>query len=162
MTWPRAFLYVALAAVLAAVLWATTPTAPPVVAPAERPRTDVVAVAVEARGRRVEARREGERWQVAPAGAATSDLVDALLAAILDAPAEPLASDASRRAEFGLDAPSARVIIGRAAGPPVTLLVGADNPAGTGIYGQLEGNPQVVLMGRNVRYYIDLLTRPPQ
>jgi hypothetical protein len=161
MTWRRAFTYVSLAAVLAAVLWATTPAPPPVAGPAERPRSDVVAVAVEARGRRVEARREGERWRVTPAGA-TSDLVDALLAAILDAPAEPLAGDASRHAEFGLDAPTARVVLTRAAGAPVTLVVGADNPAGTGIYGQLEGNPQVVLMGRNVRYYIDLLTRPPQ
>jgi hypothetical protein len=159
MTWTRALLYVALAAVLAALAWATTPSPPPAAAPPARPQADIVGVTVEARGRRVEARRDGERWQVTPPGAATSDLIDALLAAILEARAEPVASDPTRAAEFGLDTPAARVVLARRAGPPVTLVVGAVNPADTGIYGQLEGNPQVVLMGRTVRYYIDLMTQ---
>ncbi|MFN8641994.1 MAG: DUF4340 domain-containing protein [Candidatus Binatia bacterium] len=162
MSWPRALAYVALAALLAVALWVTTPPAPPPV-PSTRaqPGPDVVGVAVSAGGRRVEAHRVDGRWQVAPPDAdrVTSDLVDALLAAILDAPAEPLGADAAARADFGLDAPSARVELTRRAGRPVTLLVGRTNPAATGVYGQLEGNPQIVLMGLNVRYYIELMTR---
>jgi hypothetical protein len=41
----------------------------------------------------------------------------------------------------------------------VTLVLGSANPAETGVYGQLEGNPQVMLLGLNVRYYIDLVLR---
>lgn len=156
----RALVYVALAAVLATALWLTTP--PPPAPPPDRaqPGPDVVAVAVSAGAQRVEARRVDGRWQVAPphADAVTSDLVDALLAAILDAPAEPVAA-AADRADFGLEQPAARVELTRREGRPVTLLVGHTNPAETGVYGQLEGNPQIVLMGLNVRYYIDLMTR---
>lgn len=162
MSWTRAFAYVALAALLATALWLTTPPAPAPPSPSSaRPGPDILAVAVSAGPRRVEARRVDGRWQVAGphADTVTSDLVDALLAAILDAPAEPVAADGEQRADFGLDQPVARVELTRREGRPVTLLVGRANPAETGVYGQLEGNPQIVLMGLNVRYYIDLMTR---
>ena len=162
MSWTRALVYVALAVVLAAALWVTTPPAPPPPPPSRaQPGPDIVALAVTEGAHRVEARRVDGRWQVAPpyGDTVTSDLVDALLAAILDAPAEPVASDGEQRADFGLDEPSARVELTRREGRPVTLLVGRTNPAETGVYGQLECNPQIVLMGLNVRYYIDLMTR---
>jgi hypothetical protein len=41
----------------------------------------------------------------------------------------------------------------------VTLVLGSLNPAETGVYSRLEGNPQVVLLGLNVRYYIDLVLK---
>jgi hypothetical protein len=162
MSWTRALAYVALAGLLATALWVTTPPPlPPPPPPDARTATEIVGVAVTAGARRVEARRVDGRWQVATphAGAVTSDLIDALLAAILEAPAEPVAADAEERAAFGLEQPYARVELTRREGRPVTLLVGGTNPADTGVYGQLEGNPQIVLMGLNVRYYIDLMTR---
>jgi hypothetical protein len=161
MSWTRALIYIALAALLATATWLTTPPPPPPPPAPARTAPEILAVAVTAGARRVEARRADGRWQVAaPHGdRVTSDLVDALLAAILEAPAEPVASDAEDRAAFGLDHPFARVELTRRTGPPVTLVVGGNNPAETGVYGQLEGNPQIVLMGLNVRYYIDLMTR---
>lgn len=161
MSWTRASAYVALATLLACALWATAPAPPPPLPAHAESGRDIVGVAVSAGGRRVEARRVDDRWQVAPPDAdrVTSDLVDALLAAILDAPAEPVGGDAATAADFGLAEPAARVELTRRAGRPVTLLVGATNPAATGVYGQLEGNPQIVLMGLNVRYYVDLMTR---
>lgn len=161
MSWRRALTYVALAAVLAIALWATSPPPPPPAptAPAP-PAPDVVALRVTAGDRQVEARRIDDRWQVAAphADTVTSDLVDALLAAVLDAPAEPVAASGPLD-EFGLDRPFARIELVRRSGKPVTVLVGRTNPADTGVYGQLEGNPQVVLMGLNVRYYVELMTR---
>ncbi|MBX3025637.1 DUF4340 domain-containing protein [bacterium] len=161
MRWSRALSYVALAALLAAVLWVTTPPPPPP-APAASPerRPDIVGVSVSAGDRRISARRVDGRWQVAaPHGdAVTSDLVDALLAAVLDAPAEAVAP-ADAGDEFGLDQPFARIELERREGRPVTVLVGHTNPANTGVYGQLVGNPQILLMGLNVRYYVELMTR---
>lgn len=161
MRWPHALVYVALAAVLAVALWSTTPPPPPVAPP---PPTetgpDIVAVSVSAGDRRVAARRVDGRWEIAPphGDAVTSDLVEALLAAVLNAPAEPVAPSGAGD-EFGLDTPSARIELQRREGRPVTVLLGHTNPSGTGVYGQLEGNPQILLMGLNVRYYVELMTR---
>lgn len=162
MSWRHALAYVALAALLLIAVSATTPPAPPTVAPAApaQPGPDVVAVSVSAGDRRVEARRVDGRWQVAAphADGVTSDLVDALLSAVLDTPAEPVASSGALD-EFGLDQPFARIELTRREGKPVTVLVGHTNPTDTGVYGQLAGNPQVLLMGLNVRYYVELMTR---
>lgn len=159
MSWRHALTYVTLAALLGIALWATTPPAPPALPPTPaRPGPDIVALRVTAGDRQVEARRVDDRWQVAAphADAVTSDLVDALVTAVLDAPAEPVTSSGPLD-EFGLERPFARIELVRRAGKPVTVLVGRTNPADTGVYGQLEGNPQVVLMGLNVRYYVELM-----
>jgi hypothetical protein len=68
-------------------------------------------------------------------------------------------TDTDRLADFGLATPSARLSFGRPGGAPVTLLLGSANPAETGVYGRLEGNPQIILLGLNVRYYIDLVLK---
>jgi hypothetical protein len=39
------------------------------------------------------------------------------------------------------------------------LSLGRTNPAETGIYGRLEGNPQIVLLGLNVQYYVDMVLK---
>jgi hypothetical protein len=57
----------------------------------------------------------------------SSDLVDALLAAVLNAPAEPVASSGALD-EFGLDQPYARIELSRREGKPVTVLVVARTP----------------------------------
>jgi len=161
MSWSRALAYTTVAALLVIALRVTTPPAAPPPPPSSaRPGPDVVGVTVSAGDHRVEARRADGRWQIAPphADGVSSDLVDALLAAVLNAPAEPVASSGTLD-EFGLDQPYARIELSRREGKPVTVLVGRTNPTDTGVYGQLEGNPQVLLMGLNVRYYVDLMTR---
>lgn len=164
MPWTRALAYLCLGAVLATLYFVTAPPPPPslATAPATRgPGATVDSVRLEAGGRTVRATRVGEQWRVVePAGnRVPSDLIDALVAAVLETPAEPVSTDADRLADFGLDAPSAKLTFGRTNGSPVTLSLGSANPAETGVYGTVEGHPQVVLIGSNVRYYIDLVLR---
>jgi hypothetical protein len=78
---------------------------------------------------------------------------------VMDAPAQPVARETDRLTDFGLDAPSARLTFGRPDAPAVTLSLGRTNPAETGVYGQLEGNPQIVLLGLNVQYYVDMVLK---
>src|SRR4051794_17201712 len=104
MSWSRALSYAALAAVLVVVLWATAPPAPsPLPSAPAQTGPDIVGVSISAGGHRVVAGRVDGRWQVAPPhnDAVTSDLVDALLAAVLNAPAEPVAPSGAGD-EFGL------------------------------------------------------------
>jgi len=37
------------------------------------------------------------------------------------------------------------------------VTIGDANPTGTAVYAQRQGAPDVVLIGRNVRYYEDLI-----
>ncbi|MDX2166993.1 MAG: DUF4340 domain-containing protein [Deltaproteobacteria bacterium] len=166
MRWPHAFVYVALALVLGVLAWRSAPPPPPTPPPsgtasAPTPGIAVRQVTIESQGRQVRAVRAGDRWQVVePSGAkVTSDLVSALLSAVLDTRAEPVVADPADLEEFGLTHPSARITLERTEGAPVVLLLGRTNPAETGIYGRLEGNPQIVLLGLNVRYYVDLVLR---
>jgi hypothetical protein len=164
MSWPRALGYLLVAVVLATAYLTTAPPPPP--SPAEAPPDDgrgsaVDSVHLQVGDRTVRATRIGDQWRVVePAGnRVPSDLIAALVAAVLETPAEPVSLTADRLADFGLDAPSAKLTFGRPNAPPVTLSLGSPNPAETGVYGSLEGHPQVVLIGSNVRYYIDLVLR---
>jgi len=163
MSWLHAIAYVVLAAVLATVYVATAPP-PPLPSTAARPAPaapQLTELLIESDAQRVSAARVDDRWQVRePAGAAIpSDLLAALVTAVLETPAEPVASDGERVAEFGLDAPRTRITFTRHNAPPAILTVGSRNPSGTGVYGRLEGNPQIVLLGLNVQYYLDLVRR---
>src|SRR5262249_47351672 len=72
------------------------------------------------------------------------------------------------RAAFGLDAGATRVEVRREGGEPVVVTIGGANPTGTAVYAQRQGAADVVLIGRNVRYYDDLIfhalpvPRPPR
>lgn len=164
MSWTRAALYLVAALLLGFAYRATSPQ-PPLPHAAgpspQRPAAAITAVRIEAGGRLVRIARLDGRWLVIePAGAdVSSDLVAALITAVLETPAEPVASDAKRLDEFGLDDPATRITFERSDAAPVTLALGSRNPAETGVYGRLEGNPQVVLMGLNVEYYVDLALR---
>jgi hypothetical protein len=167
MSWRRALAYAALGAVLATVYLGTAPPEPVVLSRARAPEPTVRstpaidAVHVEAGGRTIDAVRAGELWQIThPAGGRVpSDLISALISAVLETPAEPVASGSVDVAEFGLDTPSARVRFTRPGAAPVTVLLGSVNAAETGVYGRLDGTPQVLLLGLNVRYYVDLVVK---
>jgi Domain of unknown function (DUF4340) len=160
MAWSRALVYALLAAVLGALYVATAPPPPPQLNAAESPTPGLAieSVQIDADGRTVRATRSDERWTVVEPAAShvPSDLIAALVSAVLETPAEPVVGSADQMVEFGLDTPSARVVFSRANGDPITVALGSTNPAETGVYARLAGNPQIILLGLNVRYYIDL------
>lgn len=111
----------------------------------------------------VRAQREGDRWRVVePAGAPVqSDLVAAALATLtagqvsegmVDAAGEELQT-------FGLAKPLAEIEVTLAGNPARTrrVFLGADNPTRTAIYARRDDRTTVFLVGRNLRYYVDLI-----
>jgi hypothetical protein len=181
MTWARAFFYVAVWLILTAYYFVAHPQRPveePIAPEIEALPTEpaeaelqylhveperVVEVEVAAGERRVRATRDGERWlAVEPANAVvSSDLISALLSAILGASGVQVVSrDTTRDTEFGLATPTARVRFATSDGQAVDLVLGKENPARTGVYGRTAGSPEIVLVGLNARYYVDMILRP--
>ena len=122
-------------------------------------RATISEIAIQHGDRRVVARRDGEGWVVEePAGVdIPPDLVRAFVAAVLDADEiERIGKDQPRLA-FGLDDGATRVEIRPAGGPPETLWLGNANPSGTAVYARRLGDDDVILMGRAVRLYEDLI-----
>lgn len=121
---------------------------------------DVREVRLRRGGRTIVSRREGGTWQVVePAGASIpSDLLEAFASALADA--EEIArvggADADAHA-YGLDERAARVDVVASHGDPVSVTIGETNPTGTAVYARRGASPDIVLIGRNVRYYEDLI-----
>ncbi len=111
-------------------------------------------------GRTVITRREGEGWTIVePAGAPiASDLIAAFTNALADATeiARVGGADPDPHA-YGLDDQAARIEVIPASGDPIEITIGGTNPTGTAVYARRRGTPDVVLIGRNVRYYEDLI-----
>ena len=122
-------------------------------------RATISEVAVQHGDRRVVARRDGDGWRVEePAGAdIPSDLLRAFVAAVLDADEIERIGGDQARAAFGLDDGATRVEIRPSGGPPETLWLGNVNPSGTAIYARRLGDADVILVGRAVRLYEELI-----
>jgi hypothetical protein len=169
-------LYVILGALAAA--WVTLEPRRPALdagTPPARPRflavarDQIVEVRIERAGRAVIFRRAGERWQVAePSGSSVPpDLARAFVEALVDADEiDRVAAVPTDVEPFGLDDDATRVTIttggstgeGRGGGAePTVVLLGRTNPTGTALYARRVGVAGVVLIGRNVRYYEDLI-----
>lgn len=172
MTWRRAWGYVAVFLALTVLQILTTrhtdppdvreETALPLAATpvpflAAKP-DDIDAVEIEVGGQSADIKRRDARWEVVrPAGREVSPgLISALLTAVLDVPEVEVVGSTDDR-DFGMDAPVAELRLHRAGRPPITIRFGALNPARTAIYASGSGTRQVVLLGLNVRYYLDLV-----
>jgi len=111
-------------------------------------------------GRTVISRREGAGWTIVePAGAPIApDLIDAFTSALAEATeiARVGGAEADTHA-YGLDERAARVEMVSEKGDPIEVTIGGTNPTGTAVYARRRGTPDVVLIGRNVRYYEDLI-----
>lgn len=110
--------------------------------------------------RRVAWRRAGAGWTVVePAEAAIPpDLIAAFANAL--AASEEIArvgGSEAKRADFGLDEGATRVEILTTGRDPILITLGETNPSGTGVYAARGGAPDVVLIGRQVRYYEELI-----
>jgi hypothetical protein len=121
---------------------------------------DVREVRLSREGRTVVSRRQGSAWAVVePAGTSIPpDLLGAFANALTEAEeiAHVAGADADPEA-FGLDARATRVEITGERGDPVVVTIGSANPTGTAVYARRDASPDVVLIGRNVRYYEDLI-----
>jgi Domain of unknown function (DUF4340) len=111
-------------------------------------------------GRTVVTRRDADGWAVVePAGATIPpDLIDAFATALTGA--EEIARVGDAQADpraYGFDERAVQVEIIAETGEPVLVTIGETNPTGTAVYARRGGNPVVVLIGRNVRYYEDLI-----
>jgi hypothetical protein len=173
MTWRRVgAIYAALAALaLAFVLLERAPERTPAPDDPRRPERSLLGTEPERvrglvlrrDGRTVEARRNGERWQVvAPPGAEVPpDLIAATVATLTAGQVAEVMNDGARAdlTTFGLTAPTSEIEVTIDGDTPrrVRVLLGARNPTRTAIYAKRDDAPAVYLVGLNVRYYEDLI-----
>ena len=135
-------------------------------AEATRPRflavepDDVREVRISRGGRTVISRRGVEGWTVIePAGVLIpSDLIAAFTTALAGAEEIGRMGEAdANAAAFGLDERAGRVEMVPQRGDTVVVTIGETNPPGTAVYARRVGTREVVLIGRNIRYYEDLI-----
>jgi hypothetical protein len=110
-------------------------------------------------GRSVAARRSEGHWTVVdpPDSPIPSDLVAAFVDALAKAEEiDQVAAGAVDARAFGLDTAASHVEL-KMTGAPVIVTIGGPNPTGTAVYARRGEAPDVVLIGRNVRYYEDLI-----
>jgi hypothetical protein len=121
---------------------------------------DLRELTIERGGRTIRSRRENGRWAIVdPEGTSIPpDLVAAFAEALTGAEEiERVAGEGADTAAFGLDDQAARVELRDGAGHPVVVTLGSTNANGTAVYARRAETRDVVLIGRNVRYYEDLL-----
>jgi hypothetical protein len=117
-------------------------------------------VRLEQGGRSVVSRLEDGAWRIVePAGAEVPpDLIAAFTNALANAEEITRIEDgAVDRRAFGLDEGAVRVEMIAERREPLIVTLGTTNPTGTAIYAQRHGAPAVVLIGRNIRYYEELI-----
>ncbi len=104
-------------------------------------------------------RRDGG-WEVTqpPQAPIPRDLAAAFVAALAGAEVIDRVGTADGDADaFGLGGGASRVELVTADGATTAIALGDTNPTGTAVYARRAGDPAIVLIGRNVRYYEDLL-----
>ena len=167
MSWRQVLVLYAVLAALGAEYWLREqrPVERPPGQPARErflptPAGDLREVRLRRAGRTVVSRRDADGWVVVePAGTAIPpDLIDAFATALTNA--EEIARVGDGQGDlrsYGLDERAAQVEIIAERGDPVSVTIGETNPTGTAVYARRSGSPAVVLIGRNVRYYEDLI-----
>lgn len=168
MRWRHVILLYVVAAALGAQYWfvergRATSDAPQDVQRAKLVALDpetVTAIRLQRGGRSLVMQRPDGRWvAVEPAGVAVPhDLVRAFLSAIAAAERiDEVEAAAGGGESFGFGDGATRVDLTLEGGPPLVLTLGGTNPTGTALYARRADDPAVVLIGRQVRYYEDLL-----
>jgi Domain of unknown function (DUF4340) len=166
--WRLGFWYL-VAALLAFEYWRVSTVAVPATAAngrAQRPRLlaisrdDVRTVRLVHGGRVLVLSRREDGWQVQePAEASiTSGLVEAFVAALLGAEVvDQPGAVGDDPGQYGLDERAIRIEVQATAAPGEILLLGTPNPSGTAVYVRRGGGAEILLVGRNLAYYEELL-----
>jgi hypothetical protein len=167
MSWRQVVVLYAVAAALAADYWLVERVRP---APSDGPppRQRFLTVEPEAlrevrllrAGRRVVSQRAGDRWSVVepPGATVPSDLIAAFTKALTATEEiERVAEQDADARSYGLDEHAARVELVPSNGEPLVVMLGATNPTGTALYARRGDTSEVILIGRDVRYYEDLI-----
>jgi len=117
-------------------------------------------VRVRRQGHTMVSRWDGAGWVVVEpkGGTVPSDLIAAFANAL--AQSQEIARIADRAddaGQYGLDDRASRIEVVPVNGDAVVVVLGGTNPTGTAIYARRDAAPEVVLVGRNIRYYEDLI-----
>ena len=67
-----------------------------------------------------------------------------------------IAADQVAAEQFGFEDPDARLSFVLGEGEALTIVLGTRNPPQTAVYARRQGASEVVLLGLNVPYYLDL------
>jgi hypothetical protein len=121
---------------------------------------DVTAMRLARGAQVVSVRRDGDGWVVVePAGAELpSDLVRGFLEALLSTEEiDRIATTTGDLGSFGLDDGADRVELTLTRGGPVVVALGGTNPSGTALYARRDADGGIVLIGRQVRDYQDMI-----
>jgi hypothetical protein len=171
MTWTRALLYLALWIILTTyyVVWERPSIRRPPfpiepTAARQRlipfPAAAITTFELEAQGTRMQCRYERGQWRVLePAEVQVpADLITVMVTALAELPPVDViaASQDGHGADFGLADPTARVRVGDGT-TTVALQFGTRNPSRTAVYARRDGAAEILLVGLNVQYYMDLL-----
>lgn len=168
MRWRQVVLLYVVMAALAAQYWFVERGRPASDAPQEAVRARLIdldpeavtAIRLQRGGRTLVMERAEGRWSVvAPAGVSLpQDLVRAFLEALAVAEEiDQVAAPTGGLEAFGFGDGVTTVELDRRDGGTVRLALGGTNPTGTALYARRAGSPAVMLIGRQVRYYEDLL-----
>lgn len=106
----------------------------------------VVAFQIESGDRRARSQRTGDGWSGTVNPRAVNDFLAGLsnMAVILTIGEEPSRQDLEG---YGLAPPKAKIVLERAALPPITIELGEHNPSSTAIYARVGGRAGVTLTG---------------
>ena len=117
-------------------------------------------VRVRRQGHAMVSRWDGAAWVVVEpkGGTVPSDLIAAFANALVSSQEiARIADRADDAAQYGLDERASRIEVVPANGDAVVVVLGGTNPTGTAVYARRDAAPEVVLVGRNIRYYEDLI-----
>jgi uncharacterized protein DUF4340 len=91
-------------------------------------------------------------------GFVPSDLIAAFTNALVAAQEIARVADPTDDAkQYGLDERASRIEIVPQTGDEIVVVLGQTNPTGTAVYARRDAAPEVILVGRNIRYYEDLI-----
>ena len=107
----------------------------------------------------IDYQRKDGRWVVLqPAGLRPpGDVIDAMLDSLTTLPpVQVVAEGVEQQGQFGLEPPFARIRLEQQGSVVSTIVLGTTSPTGTAVYAKQSGRDQVMLIGLNARYYVDL------